>query len=159
MALFTGPAPWQILGASAVATSVTGTLSETTLATVTIPGGAIGANGVVRVTMLWTYTNNANNKIWRLRLNGIGGTAIVGITRTTSAGDLDQRIIWNRNSQSSQVAFSSSTTPAFTNTAGAPLTAAIDTSTARDLVFTGNLANIADSITLESYLVEIAYRP
>lgn len=38
-----------ILAASAVAAPTTGDTSENTLATVTIPAGALGANGIIRI--------------------------------------------------------------------------------------------------------------
>src|SRR5213079_2421852 len=51
-----------VLAQSAVAASVTGTLTETVLATIAIPAGAMGVNGAIRVTALWSYTNSADTK-------------------------------------------------------------------------------------------------
>ena len=145
---------WRNLGSSAVAASITGTLTETALATITIPAGAMGPNGVIRVQLLWTVTNNANAKTLRIRLGGIGGTAHMTISGASTVSVTAHRVIANRNSQSSQVSSSAATT-AFGNGAAAVVTGAIDTSASQTLVITAELGNIADTVTLESYLVEL----
>lgn len=146
-----------IIGQSAVASSHTGNTSETILATVTIPAGAMGPNGAIEIVTLWSYTNSANNKTWRIRLGGIAGAQVANITRTTTAADGDLRVIRNRNSQSSQVFYRN--TLGFGIGAGSttPSTGGIDTSTARDLVFTAELASSGETITLEGYTVKILY--
>ena len=41
--------------------------------------------------------------------------------------------------------------------ANVPVTSTLDTTTAKDIVISGLLANAGDTVTLESYLVEIFY--
>lgn len=148
-----------VFAQSAVATSVGAVTTETTLATVTIPGGAMGPNGWIEIWFSVTVTNNANNKTHRVRLGGIAGTAIADATLTTSNGNTRRIVIANRNSASSQIGLA----PTGNNT-GAPgsygaayATASVNTASNWDLVFTGQKANSADTFTLEAYQVIIQY--
>jgi len=162
-----GKGVWRVLASSNVATprnSVNGAgdATEATLVTVTVPAGAMGPNGLLRITTVWTYTNSANNKNIRVRLGaasaGLSGTSYLAVTQTTSASFRDQRQIGNRNAQNSQVGgFAGST--AFTQGSAANVTSAVDTSAASELVFTTAWggATSGETITLESYLVEILY--
>lgn len=143
-----------LLAASAVAASHTGNTNETTLATVSIPAGAMGTNGGLLIFSSWTTTNSANNKTPRIRLGGIGGTAFMAATYTTVATFSDARRIRNRNSASSQVASTGAATAVpFGGTSSAITTGTIDTSTAQDLVLTAQLGLGSETITLESYEV------
>lgn len=155
------PPGFQVLAVSAGSVSHTGDTSETVLATVVIPGGSMGSNGVLRITALWSASpNNANNKTPRTRLGGIGGKILrqVSLPSLLSARECIQ--IQNRNAQNSQVGAASGAGAGGWNGAGAAvLTASVDTSTDQSLVFTGQLATGTDSITLESYIVEVLWMP
>lgn len=150
-------AGFRILAASAVAASHTGDTAETALSTVTVPAGAMGANGILIITTLWTITGNANIKTARVRFGGAGGPIYMAITGTASPSGRMLTHLQNRNNVASQVG-----NP--TNSAGygfvtnAAATSAVDTSLAADIVITGQLANAADTITLEAYFIEIAKR-
>lgn len=143
---------WIVIAKSGVAVPLTGTTSETTLATITIPAGAMGANGLIRVSSVWSYTNSANNKTLRARF---GGTSIAATAYTTTASAPLGCLIANRNSASSQVVGLASGLFAATNTT--PTTSSINTSNAADITLLGTLASAAETITLESYLVELSY--
>lgn len=143
-----------ILAQSGVASSVTGTTSETTLATITVPANAMGANGAVRIWCAWSWTNNGNSKTPRIRFGGTGGTVFTSNTLTTSQSVQDVKIIQNRNATNSQVG-TTNTIGGFSNSSVATVTAAIDTTAAVDIVISGQLANSADTLTLERYLVEL----
>lgn len=145
---------WVVLATSAVAVSHTGNTSDTALATISIPAGLMGANGIIRVTHLWSVTNNANNKTPRVWLNGLSGTAFLSTNLASVQTWQGETIIRNRNSQSSQVGHNAGAFP-FSSTTGAIATATIDTSVAVDLVLSGILANSADTITLQGYTVEL----
>lgn len=147
---------WYPLAASAVGVSGAADTNENTLATVTIPAGAMGANGRLRITTLWSITSSGNNKTLRIRLGGIAGTAFFSIALTTSASSADQREICNRSAQNSQIGKSTGSTP-WGGTANAVTSGAIDTSAAVDLVITGQKAAAGETLTLESYLVELLY--
>jgi len=158
MPILTGPSTFRVLASSAVKVDKTGDTNETALATITIPAGSMGANGILRVTTLWTHTNNANTKTWRIRLGGISGTQFATIARTTSATDGDMRIIQNRNSQSSQVAFPSTQGVGFGSSTSGVASGSIDTSAAQDLVLSAQLGVGTDTMSLERYIVEILYK-
>jgi hypothetical protein len=146
--------PHLLCASAVVSMSVTGTLTETALATCTIPAGAMGLNGGVMIYSTWTVTNSANNKTTRIRLGGIGGTAHNDTVWTTIATVPDARRIRNRNSASSQVGSTAAASGGgFSTTSGAVVTSSVDTTAAVDLVFTGQLANTGETITLESYEV------
>ena len=159
-----GAATWRfiprILGASAATgMSVTGTTSETVLATVPLAAGVIGANGVLRVTSLWQVTNSANNKtlVWRIGAsgNGIAGSIYGSTVQTTVASMRMQQQLQNRNSVSAQVLQSGIGTGGWGTTTAGISTDTRDTSVALDLVFTGTLTNTGETITLNSYTVEL----
>lgn len=144
----------RILGASAVAVSGGADTNENILATVTIPAGAMGLNGILRVHTMWTVTNSANNKILRVRFGGIGGTAYLGQTLTTSLTATDLRWIANRGAANSQIGPQSGLAQLGSSTS-AHQTSAIDTAAATTLVITGQKASAGETLTLESYLVEL----
>lgn len=146
---------FRTLAASGVLASTTGNTTENTLATIAIPAGAMGPNGILKVTSLWSYTNSANNKTLRMRLGGAAGTVFMEIGNTTSAYYYSQRIIQNRNSASSQIGHAGGTATFTTSTLATSGT--INTANAQDLVLTGQLASAGETITLEGYIVEIKY--
>lgn len=145
-----------VLGASGAAVAHTGTSAETILATVPVPGGALGPNGQLRVTVLWSVTNSANNKIFRVRLGGLSGTAFLATTLTTTAAQRGQVQIANRNAQNSQIAgIANNNAGGWGQMGGGTFSGSVDTSQNQDLVFTAELVNSAETISLESYLVEL----
>lgn len=145
-----------VLSQSAVSSSVTGTTTETTLATVTIPGGSMGPNGALRIDVSASWTANTNLKTLNIKL---GGTLIGGFGRSgaTETGARTQVVVENRGSQTSQVISQPSATSIIFGvfTVAYPATLTKDTSQDLALTITGTLANSADTITLERYLVEV----
>lgn len=144
--------------------SVTGSTSETTLKTIQIPAGSMGANGSINIMQLVTYTNNANNKTFRTRFGGAGGTIYNGMVVTTTATGLYQTQIGNRNATNSQIGFASGVGAGTTGaswgfTSGATVTSAVDTTANVDVVLTAQLANSADTASVEGYIVQICYVP
>lgn len=90
MDLYVNPVPLRqgilVLGSSGTASSVSSGTAETTLASIVIPPRALGTNGRIRITTLWTYTNSGNNKTLRIRYNNATtGTQYLGIANTTTA--------------------------------------------------------------------------
>lgn len=145
-----------VLAASAATgMSVTTGTTETVLATVTIPANAVGANGVIRITALWTYTNSANSKTVRVRLGGLSGTSFGSAVATTTADLQLMYMIRARNSTSSQIGFAANAGASFQTTVTSPATGSVNMAVAQDLVFTGTTALSGETITLESYIVEI----
>lgn len=143
-----------LLARSAVAASHTGSTSETTLATVTVPAGAMGANGHLRIRTLWSAgANNANAKTPRIRFDA--GTTIAQLALANQLSVQDDREIANRNSAASQVFFQGGTSYSYSTLAIGTTT--VNTVAARDLTFTIQLADGADTATLEYYEVWLTY--
>ena len=148
------PAYGAALAKSNVAVPLTGTTSETAMATITLP--PLGPNSTLQVTTIWSMPSSANNKTLRVRLGGLSGTAFAAPVLTTNTGATLIATIGNRNSTSSQVGISVSNRQTDTlQTAGSVVTASVDTSASVTLVISGQLASGAETLTLESYTVQL----
>jgi hypothetical protein len=149
-------ANWRVLSRNFAAASHTGNTNETTLRTVSVPANALGPNGVLRVTAYWSHTNSANVKTLRTKL---GGTTLFSPAPTTTGVSIHQYDIANRNATNSQITKPNAlaATSGFGAAGGPFTTATVDTTSAQDIVFTAQLANSGETITLEGYLIEISY--
>ena len=133
------------------AVSVTGTTSETALATISIPAGLIGANGKILIYPLFSATNNANNKTIRVKLGGSSGYFL----QNSGYAQLSNIVIFrNFNSESVQK-IASGTATGLGQITGSFTSLLIDTSAATTLDVTGQLANAGDTLTLDGLFVEI----
>ena len=131
--------------------ALTGTTSETTLLTVNIPAGLIGISGKVKMYPLYSMTNNANSKTLRVKL---GGSTAFSTAVASSSQSSALVIIRNIGSESVQKS-STIVVSGFGNNSAALATLAIDTSVATTITVTGQLANSADTMTLEDFFMEI----
>jgi len=127
-----------------------GGTAEATLVNVTLPGGALGLNGSLRILPQWSHPNNANSKSVRTFL---ASTSIVNISNTTNISEARPTVIRNRNSQLSQlhstfIGFAVSSSGNFT-----PI--AVDTSIDQLLSFRGLLAVATDFIILNGFSIEV----
>lgn len=148
-----------IIQSSGLASSVTGTTSETVLKTITIPGGAIGPNGVIRLTLNFSHTNNANVKNLIARLGGVSGTLYANISAANQVRTHVVVHIYARNSQTSQIGGSNAgNSSGVGQSTTSQVTSTKDMSVNQDIVIAGTLATSTDSITLESYLLEYHYQ-
>lgn len=133
--------------------------SETAIVTTQIPAGDIGPNGFLRVRASGSLSaSSANNKQFRLRLGGIGGTNFGSVAHTTNTIWDAEWIIKNQNSQSEQRGWlygNRGTDLVFSAVAGVDGT--VDTSANQDLVLSFQVASAAESMTLESYTIEVVY--
>jgi len=130
---------------------LTGTTSTTTLATITIPAGLIGANGKVKFYPLWSNTNNANAKTLRVFLNGV---PMYTATSQNSVHNSGLLILRNFNSETAQ-RMSSGMAAGLGSSPGSIAATTVDTTVPVTVTITGQLANSADTMTLESLFVEI----
>jgi len=144
-----------ILGKSAVAVSGAADTNENTLATITVPANAMGANGQIHIRLRGTFTNNANVKTLRIRLGGIAGTILFTQTVTSSVCTQMDVVIGNVNDAAVQVAWFVGTRGTGTAEGGAaaPTAGAVDTTAAQDLVITMQKATGTDTMTLTGYSV------
>lgn len=157
-----GAARWRhhprVLGSSIVAIAHTGTTAETKLASVAVNATALGSNGTLQIVCTWSNTNNANNKTGRVRFgaaDNLTGTAYMQFTNTTNVLLRDTRHIANvnaTNSQKSDMALGQFYTGAG---AGTLVTSLIDTTAVSYVVFSAELANAGDTLTLEYYRVTL----
>jgi hypothetical protein len=147
-----------VFAQSGTAVSVSAVTSEETLATITIPGGAMGPNGWVGVSTIWSCNNDADAKTGRVRVGGGAGTAFFGVNMSSNVGLSRAVYVVNSNSASSQKANIAGGNAGGTGvfTSAAP-TASVNTASDWDLVITGQKADSADTLTLEAYQVIICY--
>jgi len=158
-----GAAVWRhiprILGQSGLNVALTGTTSETKLASVLVPAGAMGANGVIRAESVWSNNSSGNNKTRFTRFgsgDNVSGTSFNGIAQTTNIQHSSCVTISNSNSQSVQFGWFTTGLPGAPGNSGSAGTAgAIDTSAASYVVFSGALANSADTMTLQAWFVTL----
>lgn len=134
--------------------SHTGDTNETALASVIIPGNSMGRNGTLRVISVWAYTNSANTKTTRMRLGGMAGSIFWSQAATTNAGRTALIELSNRNNPASQVANVGGSDGVSLGT-GAIIVPTVDTTQDQLLVFSAQLANAGETITLHKYRVEI----
>lgn len=128
----------------------TGSTTNNALRTETIKGGQMGVNSSLRITHLWSYTNNANTKTVRLI---VGGVTVIQSGFTTTGAFSCETIIRNRGALNAQ-SYVGGGFSGF-STAGALTTMAVDTSQDFTVVFSAQNGVGTDTITLEGYIVEI----
>lgn len=139
------------LAQSAVQATHTGDTVETTLATITIPGGTMGINDALRVSALWDGTDSANNKSYRVRL--AGGAPFISLIATTNGCTSAHRILHNRGAANSQICMPQF---GFTHTwSTAPFTSAVDMTSDQDITITVQLASAGETAGLEAYQIEL----
>lgn len=135
--------------------SVTGNTNETELYGATIPGGTMGANGVLKITLTFSFTGSTNNKTLKFKF---GGVAIWSHGQATAAnvGGQEVKLVINRNSESVQIWTAATTMLGIGGTAQAAHTVgAINTAVDQAISVTGQLASAGETITLESVMVEV----
>jgi hypothetical protein len=149
-----------LLASSAVASSAhTGTTAETAIATVSIPAGAMGPNGMVRIRTYWSgMTSSASAKTVRHRFGTIAGTSHAPMIWTTKTAGSGVCTIQNRNATNSQLGtgVADRGTDLLQSTLAAT-TGAIDTTAAVSLVISAQLADGGEAMVLEYYHVEVFY--
>lgn len=141
-----------VTAASAAASSVTGTTSDTTLFTFPLPAGTVGPNGAIQIIVGFSYTNSGNNKTLRVK---IGGTNFAAVVVTTTAAMVRNMVVYNVNSQAVQTEWTSTIAAGFGVTTNALTSGAKDLSVAQDITVSGQLASSGETITMEYVLINI----
>lgn len=141
-----------ILAKSAVAVSCPSDTTEDVLATLNIP--VLAPNSMLRLTTEWSMTTSANNKTLRVRFSGGAGTIVQNAGFTASQSARMQVQVSNRGATNSQISVCANNT-GFTATNSASIPTAVDTSVATTLVITGQKVLNTETLTLESYLLEL----
>lgn len=145
-----------LLASTNTSVSVTGTVDQTELGTVTLPGGLVSANGILEVSSFWTMTNSANNKTIKIKIGqttdpATGGSSILNRIETTIAIHQHLCILRCANSTSSQKAIASGLSAGLGVTTLSNFTDTYDLSTDKRIFLTGQLANTGETITLRGW--------
>jgi hypothetical protein len=144
-----------LLAQSFVAVSGAADTNENTLATITVPANALGANGCLVIRTSWEVTNNANAKTGRVRFSGASGTVFHAPSLASIASAAFETLIANVNATNSQKGGSSSAagTGGWGGSSVALPTASVDTTAETTIVITGQKGTGTDTLTLAGYQV------
>lgn len=145
--------PYIVASSAATGMATTGDTNENTLATITIPAGAMGANGIVRVTTSFSYSSSATSRTARIKF---GGTTYQSTNVANTGSAKYQTLIANRGATNSQSG--SNISGIYSTSSGAAVTSSVDTTAAVTILITGQNGLGSDTITLESYFVEVIYK-
>lgn len=126
----------------------TGDTTARTAVTVTVPGGAMGPNGSLRLSAGCQTNNSAGTKTVAALF---GASQIIGTTGTTNVAFSINGITTNRNNQALQ---RTSVYSQLTPTSQGAYTA-IDTTTSQSITIRITIAVATDVIVLENWIVEI----
>lgn len=140
-----------ILGKSSAAVTAPLDTNTNTLATITVPAAAMGANGLLRIKALFNAATATTNRTCTIQF---GGTAMCTKILSNEVDMLLEVEISNANSVSAQYGI-----PTFTTINGiqllTPTTAAINTAAAADVTIKVTKATGADPLILKTYSVEL----
>lgn len=133
--------------------TITGTTDETSVYQLTIPANSMGATGSLRISLLWSMTNDASNKSLRVKFGN--ATPLTLVTTTSSIVSMAAQVtIQNMGATNSQEAHASIAS-SLTSTQTALVTAAMDTTVDQLLEITLQLADGTDTASLRRVLVEL----
>jgi len=119
---------------------------------ITVPGGLLGANGVLRISDQWAVNSTAGTKTLAL---GFSGTSIKSFTLTTSNGYRSINTLYNRGVQTAQIGDQFGLTTGGSGViTGTNEYYAVDFSTAKTFQMTGTLATATDFLVMEAFLLE-----
>lgn len=150
-----------LLALSGVKVTLTGTTAETALYVVDIPDGIMGPNSAIEIQPVWTHTNSTNSKTLRVRIstviNGGSGDMAYERARTTTQYEAPMIRYVNRGVLNSQInAYGPNSNFATANASGTESIRSFNFAANNVKVFvTGQLANIAEEISLQSIMVKI----
>ena len=143
--------------------SVTGTTSETNLASLRIPANSMGRNGVIEVRGLWSFTNSSNNKVINVRFGaspGVAGALVSPNTAVSTTATAQSFVaVRNNNATNAQVAFGANQLTPFGSIAGANLPNVIDTTADSFININGTLALATETLTLQRATAVVFYAP
>jgi hypothetical protein len=129
---------------------------EITVATITVPAGAMGPNGVLKVSAHADHNTAVGNKITRVRLSGGAGTAFWSLTTTTTPLARGNMEVRNLGGAALQAGGSF-----FTYSGGAQgmteVYAAVNTAVATTLVFTLEKATATNHVLWLGATVSVVY--
>ena len=131
--------------------SLTGTTAETTMLTIPVKGGLIGANGVLAIQPLWNATNNANSKSLRIKLGATTCYSFGAVNLLHQDAYVNVRNIGSESSQKTTSGMAGGTGGTVNNYNST----STDTSVDFNIVVTGQLANSADTMAIQAFLITV----
>lgn len=138
--------------ANGTGSTLTGTTAETEIGTYTMPGGILGATGMVRVTAFYSMVGTASTKAPRIKFGGNNFVA-----NTNAAAVLSQSLIGLviNKTAATQTCTALGSATGLGAVVSSSLSLAVDTTAPVVIQFTGQLGSAADSITLDRYIIEV----
>lgn len=129
--------------------------TEVTLHSVAVPANTLGPNGGVRIRCHYTVAGTNNTKTVRIKF-GAHNLFNFPYAAADQLEGIAEFIVTNRNATNSQFSngFYSTATETITGS-GAQTASAVDTTSAVNVVITGQTANAADEVTANVTLVEL----
>ncbi len=121
------------------------TASDITLVNVTVPGGAMGANGGLRQTVMHQNNNSAGAKAFNSKL---GGQQLRSASRTTTSGQVFFASTFNRG-------LASQVTAALVDGATGAGVTTVNTASDQSFTIAENIAVATDFIVIESFMLEV----
>lgn len=142
-------APWNASYGNPVVRSVTGSGLQTTLRTVDIPAGLMQAHSSIEISSTWEMTSSANNRYLTILF---GGASVLQLTSANQPGFFDRREFRNRGAKNSQISQTLGISGYF---GGTPRASTVDTSSAQQLTFVGDLRIVNEFIRIAGYTVSL----
>lgn len=139
--------------------SHTGTTTETTLRTVTVPAGLLATNGCFEVIIAGSIVNGGTPGQKDIRLK-FDGSLLTLVTRTGSNAQnfVTRGTICNRGATNSQIAAFQGPQADSLSLVGDFTTHSVNTTVSKNITVTGQLANSGDTIHVESVVVTYRIR-
>jgi hypothetical protein len=133
---------------------LTGSTADTPLASVTLPGGVMGAGGSVVIEAVWSATANANSKSTFVKFGSVAyGTAT--LFSGSAATARQSQWVGNRGALNSQISHHPIIPISQQGAAPALSLSSVNTAADIQIVLSAQLAVAGDTITLESYRITV----
>jgi hypothetical protein len=142
------PTPFATTGPGAY----TGITTLTTGPQITVPGGAMGPNGILRLLTLWSTLSNADAKTM---IAALGGAQFLNAGLTTSGAAQVLSMVYNRGNAAINLGQPSANNAGLGTFGANIVQLAVNTALAQTLAISGQLATATDFLILESFLAEV----
>lgn len=117
-----------------------------------VPAGAMGPNGILQATTLWSGLNNANTKTLTVTF---GGTTLLNGGFTSVAAGQVLTTLYNRSNAAINVSMPTANNVGLGTAGASPLLSAINTAAAQTLAIGGTLSVATDYLILEAYQIAV----
>jgi hypothetical protein len=133
----------------------TGDTGAETGLSISVPAGAMGANGSARITTHWAFNNTANAKTYAVKFGTTTAAGPNGASTTSAKLITD---VFNRGLAASQTMLSSGVAGAATAVGnGSEIVATENTAVATNITTVHTRATATDNLILAGYRIEVMY--